>query len=217
METKKIKLVSNKEAYNIARELHQQKENGMAENLKEMILEGTIQAFNKKGMKFTMDDIASQLGMSKKTIYTVFADKNSLISEMVDYCFDSIKESEREVMSDGRLSIVEKLRKILGVMPEGYREIDFRQLYVLKDKYPKIYKKVEQRLETGWEATIELMEQGIREGVIKEIRIPIFKTMFEASVEQFFQREVLIQNGISYEEALEEVVNVLVDGIVVNK
>ena len=39
---------------------------------KEVILEGTIKAFNEKGLKFTMDDVAKILGMSKKTIYTVF-------------------------------------------------------------------------------------------------------------------------------------------------
>ena len=36
---------------------------------KEVILEGTIKAFNEKGLKFTMDDVAKILGMSKKTIY----------------------------------------------------------------------------------------------------------------------------------------------------
>ena len=41
-------------------------------NLKDDILEATIQAFQKKGLKFTMDDLASLLGISKKTIYTVF-------------------------------------------------------------------------------------------------------------------------------------------------
>ena len=51
--------------------------------LRETILEETIQAFNKKGLKFTMDDIAALLGISKKTIYTVFQDKNTLVSEMV--------------------------------------------------------------------------------------------------------------------------------------
>ena len=61
--------------------------------LRETILEGTIQAFNKKGLKFTMDDIAALLGISKKTIYTVFRDKESLFLAMVDYLFDSIKES----------------------------------------------------------------------------------------------------------------------------
>mgnify|MGYP000516614089 CR=1 FL=1 len=41
---------------------------------KEVILEGTIKAFNEKGLKFTMDDVAKILGMSKKTIYTVGVD-----------------------------------------------------------------------------------------------------------------------------------------------
>ena len=39
---------------------------------KELILEGTVKAFNEKGLKFTMDDVAKLLGISKKTIYTVF-------------------------------------------------------------------------------------------------------------------------------------------------
>ena len=37
-------------------------------NIKDNILEATIQAFQKKGLKFTMDDITSLLGISKKTI-----------------------------------------------------------------------------------------------------------------------------------------------------
>ena len=111
--------------------------------LRESILEGTLKAFNQKGIKFTMDDLAGILDMSKKTIYTVFQDKNTLVSEMVDYCFDSIKESEQKVLSDTSLDTVGKIRAILGVLPEGYKDIDFRQLYLLKDKYPKIYKKVE--------------------------------------------------------------------------
>ena len=45
------------------------------QNLKDDILKATIQAFQKKGLKFTMDDLASLLGISKKTIYTVFPDK----------------------------------------------------------------------------------------------------------------------------------------------
>ena len=38
------------------------------------ILDAAIEAFNEKGVKFTMDDIAKALGISKKTIYTVYKD-----------------------------------------------------------------------------------------------------------------------------------------------
>ncbi len=55
-------------------------------------MQGTLQAFNQKGLKFTMDDIAKILGISKKTIYTL-----------------------------------QKIHTILGVMPECYQDVDFRQ------------------------------------------------------------------------------------------
>lgn len=186
-------------------------------DLKEEILKATLQIFNEKGLKFTMDDIAELLKISKKTLYKVFDDKEALFLAMVDYMFDTIKESERAVVEDDSLSTVDKIHKILGVLPEGYKEVDLRQLYLLKGKYPKIYKQVELRLETGWETTIELIEQGIAEGCIQPIRIPILKMMLEASVEQFFQRDILIQNKVSYQDALDEVVDILMEGIKVHK
>ncbi len=188
-------------------------ENGGYMGQREEILEGTLQAFNQKGLKFTMDDVARILQMSKKTIYTVFHDKEELFLAMVDYLFDCIKESERQVLENRALTTLEKIRMILGVMPEGYKEVDFRQLYLLKDKYPVIYRQVERRLETGWEATIALIERGIAEGVVRPIQIPILKLMLEAALEQFFQRDILIQHEISYQQALDEVVTILVDGI----
>lgn len=183
--------------------------------LRETILDGTIQAFNQKGLKFTMDDIAYILGISKKTIYTVFTNKEELFLAMVDYLFDTIKESERKVLEDANLTTLQKVKIILGVMPETYKEIDFRQLYQLKDKYPKIYSQVERRLETGWETTIMLLEKGIQEGVIRPIQIPILKLMLESALEQFFQRDILIQHNIPYSVALKEVVEILVEGIAV--
>lgn len=183
-------------------------------DLKIVILEGTLQAFRQKGLKFTMDDIAKLLGMSKKTIYTVFQDKEDLFLAMVDYLFDSIKECECQIVENTDLTTIEKVRAILGVMPDVYKDIDFRQLYTLKEKYPTIYAQLEKRLETGWESTIQLLEKGMEEGVIRPVKIPILKTMLEATLEEFFQRDILIHHQISYAEALDEVVGILMDGIV---
>lgn len=187
------------------------------EDSKERILEATIKVFNKKGLKFTMDDIATELSISKKTIYKVFKDKETMFYDMVDYCFDAIKESETKVLEDTTISTVEKVRRILCVLPEGYKSIDFRQLYELKAKYPKTYLRVEERLESGWENTIAIIQQGIEEGEIRPVNVSILKTMIEATVEQFFQRDVLIVNEIKYTDALEELVNIIVDGISIRK
>lgn len=182
-------------------------------DIKTQILEATIKVFHQKGIKFTMDDLAKNLGMSKKTIYTVFKDKNELFLSMVDYLFDAIKESENEIIQNEKLSTVEKIQAILCVLPDGYKDLDFGQLYILKDKYPKIYKKVGKRLENGWENTIMLLEKGMEEGVIRDVNIPIVKMMLEASLEQFFQRDILKRNKLSYKKALDEVVEILMVGI----
>ena len=55
----------------------------------------------------------------------------------------------------------------------------------------------------------------MKEGVIRPIKIPIMKMMLEASLEQFFRRDVLVENRISYQEGLDEVVAILMNGITV--
>lgn len=186
---------------------------GTAELKKEISL-ACIELFNEKGLKFTMEDVAKHCRISKKTLYFIYDDKEALFLAMVDYVFDKVKESENRVLKDDTLPTLEKIRKLLGVLPEGYAEIDFSQMYSLKEKFPIIYDQVEKRLETGWETSIQLIEQGQKEGVIrKDINVALVKVMFESTLEQFFQRDVLIRNKISYNKALRDVVEILVDGI----
>lgn len=45
------------------------------EGLQKNILDATLRVFDQKGLKFTMDDLAKELSISKKTIYTVYDDK----------------------------------------------------------------------------------------------------------------------------------------------
>lgn len=185
--------------------------------VKEKIMEAAIEEFNKKGLKFTMDDVAKNLSMSKKTLYTVFSDKEELFFDMVDYCFDAIKQSEQEILKDESMDIVEKIRRIVIVLPDRYQNIDLRKIYSLKEKYPEIYKKLEVRLENDWEPTILLLEKAIKEGRIKPVSLPILKTMVEGSIEMFLSRDVLLENGMEYREALDKMMNILMDGIVVNR
>ena len=181
--------------------------------LQKNILDATLRVFDRKGLKFTMDDLAKELSISKKTIYTVYDDKEALFLAMVDYIFDSIKESEQMILTDPALGTIEKLHRILGVLPEGYQNIDLRKLYSLRAKYPKIYHKGELLLETGWEPTIQLIETGMAEGSIRPVPICLVKMMLEASIEQFFQRDILAQNRLTYVDALNEVVTILMYGI----
>ena len=56
------------------------------------IIKATIDIFKEKGVKFTMDDIATKLGVSKRTLYENVDSKECLLNLIVDTVFDSIAE-----------------------------------------------------------------------------------------------------------------------------
>ena len=186
----------------------------MTENdTKAKILDMTARLFEEQGLKFTMDSLASALGMSKKTIYVHFPDKKTLLNEMVERTFDLINARQREVLDDVSLSLKEKLRGVLTAMPEALAGYDLRALHTLRDKYPRVYRRVESRLESGWEPTLALIEEGIEKGVFRKVPLPVFRTVYQAALEQFFQRDVLVTCGLTYQEGLEAVTDILIDGI----
>jgi len=178
------------------------------------IFEATIELFNSKGLKLTMDDLANHMGMSKKTIYATFDSKEALFNGMVDFIFDGIKRREEEILNKDDIDTMARIRCLLTAMPENYGTINFQDLAPLKEKFPKVYKKMQKRMETGWESTINLIEQGKQEGIIKpDVDIRVFKVMMEASLERFFETDILITDNISYMDALNEVVEILLTGI----
>ena len=184
------------------------------DDLKNRILVNTIKVFNKKGLKLTMDDVAEQMGISKKTIYKYFNSKEEIFDQIVDYIFDGIKARENEILNEEGLSIDERTRKLLAAFPESFTAIDFAKLGDLKDKYPKIYKKMTRRLEAGWEPTIELLEQGRKEGIYREdADLTIFKIMMDASIAKLFEADTLKKTKIKYVECLNQIVDILLLGI----
>ena len=82
----------------------------MISEKKEEILEATINVFKLKGLRFTMDDIAKELSISKKTIYKVFDKKETMFLCMVDYCFDKIDNEKNKVFIDDKLSTLRSCR-----------------------------------------------------------------------------------------------------------
>lgn len=177
------------------------------------ILETVMVEFRAKGLKFTMDDIAKDLHMSKKTIYKIYRDKEEIFDSMVDYVFNSIKESEHAILNDESLTTSQKVGKILIALPDSYQNVDFRLMFQVKDKYPKVYQKINERIENDWEETIALIEKGIGEGTIRPISISTFKTMFEATIEKFLSSDVLITNNMEYQEALNNMIDILMNGL----
>ena len=187
---------------------------GSSDELRLKILLSTIEVFNQFGMRFTMDDIASNMKISKKTIYTVYRSKDAMMLDMVDFIFDNIAISKGATIESSEVSLGDKIKAHLTAMPDAFEKVNFTELSLLKDKYPKIYNKVRTRLESGWEPTIALLQQGQEQGIIKkDANLQVFKMMMESSISAFFESDILKKQGLTYTEGLDLVVDILLDGI----
>ncbi len=187
---------------------------GRKVELREKIINAAIEEFQEKGLKLTMDDVAKRISISKKTLYQVFENKEDLFFAVTDYYFAEMKDHERKIMEDDSLDVLEKLRRIVIVLPERYQNIGLQNLYQLQEKFPGNYKKVSEYLDTDWDNTIALLEQGMNEGKLKKCSIPVVKAMVEGTIQHFMSSKILIDNQISFEEGLQEMIDIIMDGIV---
>ncbi len=108
------------------------------QKLREKIVDTAEELYLKHGViAVSMDDIAHQLGISKKTLYQVFSSKEELVKEAVQHRFNRIVSSiERFKRESG--SSVEELVKIQGLMFENLKYQKESPIYQLKRAFPEI-------------------------------------------------------------------------------
>ena len=159
--------------------------------------------------------ISKELHISKKTIYKEFNDKDELFFATVDYGFSAIKQKEAEIIADDSLDLVEKISRLIVCLPDSYKNIDFRKVYQIKEKFPEVYSKVAEKIESDWGETERLLNQAMDQGLIKKTPISLIKLMIEGSIEKFLSSNELQKSELSYEEALNGMINIIMKGLIV--
>ncbi len=112
-----------------------------------------MELFRRDGLRFTMQQAAAMMHISKKTIYAVYPSKEALLLDMVDDAFTRIHARKQRIL-DGPGTLAEKLRAVIIALPEEYTALDLQQMDLLDEKYPRVAARVREHLETGWEPTL---------------------------------------------------------------
>ena len=81
--------------------------------IRDRIIEAAAESFRTYGIRsVTMDSLATQLGMSKRTIYEVFSDKDELLMEVLTRIARQQKELVKRVLEESENSIVAIFRML---------------------------------------------------------------------------------------------------------
>ena len=177
----------------------------------------TIALCSGQGLDFTMSELAARLGMSKKTLYVLFESKEALLLATVDSMFDEVKVSEAEILARRDLSLAEKIRRLVVVLPDSYQTLDWTRLQGVEEKYPVVYRRIRQRLETGWEPTLDLLRQGVEQRVLRPFEPGLFRAVVEGAIEHFLSSDALEREGLGYVQAMDGMMDLLVEGILTRR
>jgi AcrR family transcriptional regulator len=130
-----------------------------------------IQNVGKLYMKFgirsvTMDDVAAEFGVSKKTIYQFFSDKEDLVSQVIDYYLENptvdLGESNKINAIDSMFNVREHVAYIFKFYNNN---IEFE----LKKLYPALYRKVRDfKRERLYQNTIDNIAKGKEQGFYRQ-------------------------------------------------
>ena len=198
--------------------------------VKEKIIEKAIALFLRSGIRaITMDDISREVGMSKRTIYENFKDKDDLLRNcMIVMDIEYTKEHEAVVQQSENI-----IQLVFGLMKLGIKAInqinplffdDLRRYHIRVWK--EVYKISAEKQRTQ---TLTILRKGINQGVFrKEIDLEIVTILLMEQLRMMpdktifphdkFSQSVIFENviinffrGIATKKGLELIDNLLED------
>lgn len=185
---------------------------------KEKILKYSRQKFHTEGFyKTSMDEIASELGVSKKTIYKHFPSKEKLIEEI---CNDTTCEITKKLedIVEGNDDVVVKFVKILNMHSNFSINISDKWIRDITIHAPKLKKNIdEMKNEQINKVMRKLLEQGKKEKIIENYPSSIIIITFNSSLMAVMSPEFLFNNKFTMHNAFKLTYEMLLNGILTDK
>ncbi len=158
----------------------------------ERIILGGEELFLKAGIKsVTMDDIAKHLGMSKKTIYQFFKDKNELVIALVKKKLQDDEDQMCAIISQSG-NVIEEMINMMKCSEEIFSRINPIVVHDMQKYHPDAWKQFQNFKSDVLVHTLEeLLTKGIKQGYIRpEIDVKVIAMMRVAQVEMGFNTSV---------------------------
>jgi AcrR family transcriptional regulator len=158
----------------------------------ERIIQGGEELFLSAGIKsVTMDDIAKHLGMSKKTIYQFFKDKNELVMALVKKKLQDDEDQMCDIIKQSG-NVIEKMINMMKCSEEIFSRINPIVIHDLQKYHPDAWKQFQNFKSGVLMRTLEdLLSEGVKQGYIRpDIDVKIIARMRVTQVELGFNTTI---------------------------
>jgi AcrR family transcriptional regulator len=171
------------------------------------ILEKVHCLYARYGIKsVTMDDVAKELGISKKTLYHHVKDKSDLVEKVLDLEFSN-RAGEMSKIREMGLNAIEELFEVNRLINMMLKRVNPSMEHDLMKYFPDLYDKIsKERKQRMFQSMIENIKKGKEEGLYRlELNEKIISKLYVTRFENAFHDDVQAISNFTSEEFISEV------------
>ncbi len=187
----------------------------LRKNLRERIVDVAFHAFVSQGIKsVTMDEIAAMLGISKRTLYEVFADKETLLVDCI-LKFKKDADTYAKSVYDESPDVLEVLLKCYLYSIEKLHRTNKKFFEDLK-KYPKAHEVLRKHQHQDNENAVSFFTKGVEQGLFRsDVNFAIVNLLTHEQFNMLMNSEVF--KAYSFLEVYESIMFTYIRGISTQK
>ena len=182
------------------------------------IVELTEEKFFRDGFyKTTMDEVASELKMSKKTIYKFFPSKDDLIKAIAKHFMEGLKNKILPALNSDK-NAIEKLAELNNILAKVSQKVPSKRMDEIKTYFPSLWNEIDSfRTKMMFANITKVIGQGKAEGLFIDYPTPIIMNTLVSAVRSTVNPEFILNNNFSISEAALYTFKVVIGGIVTEK
>lgn len=167
----------------------------------------------------TMDDLARELGMSKKTLYEHFPSKTALVKAAIIDKFRDVSADLEQIAAESATDFRAALQHLVSYLQHQTGEIQPVFLRDISRETPEMFRVVEnQRVELVQRYFRKIFDQGCKTGIIRsDIQPELVTEILLAAVRTVMTPAKLDAMGLLPEAVFSSIVQVILQGIVTDK
>jgi len=183
------------------------------------ILMKTMQIFFKYGVRsITMDDIANQLGISKKTLYNHFENKADLIEKIMLMHLEDEKYACKAIVQDDT-NAIDQLIQIYQFNLNNVRNINHTLIFELKKYYGNVWQLFDQhKWDFVQKSILDNILLGQKQGLFRlDLNPTIISKLYTNRIDMIIDGDIFPITEFSFKELITELFVYHIRGIVTHK
>ncbi|MGB6153596.1 MAG: TetR/AcrR family transcriptional regulator [Pricia sp.] len=187
--------------------------------MKEKILDKATELFLDLGFKsVTMDDLANEIGISKKTIYSHFRNKTKLVEETTSSLFSTISTGIEQIRGLNKNPIAElyEIKKFVMIHLKNEKSSPQHQL---QKYYPRIYETMHSRqFDIMQECIEDNLRRGVEQGIYRDnLQIDFISRIYFSGVTSIKNQKLFPMHAFPVSSLMDDYLEYHLRGIVTPK